>query len=130
LASPVCLLTKDLSLAFAGLDKLAQQKRAEAAERESKFVSQLFWIQLTGGTLPIGVDPGLKLHGKRSLSKGTTRCAYWHAGKRVKLSYDDDAAASNPEADVGLSGPSSADGGGAPERRFRGQRTETPSHPG
>ncbi len=55
------------------------------------------------------------------------------AGKRIKMaSLDDDA-----EAGAALGGPLPSDLGDAahaqgsqPERRFRGQRMETPSHPG
>ncbi|KAG2440689.1 hypothetical protein HYH02_010267 [Chlamydomonas schloesseri] len=72
-----------------GLDKLAAQKRAEVAERESK---------------------------------------------RVKLSYEEDPDASNPQgaatAGSGGGGSSSTMPPPGGERRFRGQRTETPSHPG
>ncbi len=67
-------------------------------------------------------------------------------GKRVKLTFEEEAdggaagagaagAASNPMAGHG-GGAGGGDGGGGgsmpppSERRFRGQRTDTPSHPG
>ncbi|GFR49974.1 hypothetical protein Agub_g12115, partial [Astrephomene gubernaculifera] len=83
-----------------GLDKLAAQKRAELAERESK---------------------------------------------RVKLSYEEDPdSTSNPAAAGAGGGRASGPSAAAPssslmpppppppphERRFRGQRSDTPSHPG
>ena len=66
------------------------------------------------------------------------------AGKRVRLAaYDDDAAAaaaggggggandSNPLAgDVDAGSEGAPTGAATQERRFRGQRVETPSHPG
>lgn len=60
--------------------------------------------------------------------------AFCHAaGKKIKLSYEDDVAtAVNPQrgeedSDGAAAGPASAPG---QERRFRGQRIDTPSHPG
>lgn len=58
-----------------------------------------------------------------------------HAGKRVKLTCDQEGDAVNPEAQEDLSAaelPSAQAGGqqAKGERRFRGQRVETPSHPG
>ena len=60
------------------------------------------------------------------------------AVKRVRVSYDE--ASDQPpeegpppaeEAGLGTgTKPGSGPGGGAQERRFRGQRQETPSHPG
>lgn len=67
------------------------------------------------------------------------------ADKRVRLSYDDESGAggagampppssSNPSATghatAALNGSGPDAGASQPERRFRGQRVDTPSHPG
>lgn len=52
-----------------------------------------------------------------------------HAGKRVKLAYEQDADATNPEEEVGADAEAAARE--APQqRKYRGARVETPSHPG
>ena len=56
------------------------------------------------------------------------------AGKRAKLiSFDEDVPDENESHDAASNPEEGGNGGSAavaPERRFRGQRVETPSHPG
>jgi len=67
-------------------------------------------------------------------SRLTSNACPMHVGKRVKMtSFSDDQPDPGGSCETS-SNPEGGDGGGsaavAPERRFRGQRVETPSHPG
>jgi hypothetical protein len=58
-----------------------------------------------------------------------TPCKRLFAGKRVKLSYEQEAGEGG-DADGASAAPPRATSGSQPVRQFRGQRVDTPSHPG
>lgn len=114
----------------AGLDRLAAQKRAEAGAPEGNGCCSS-WHAASCAAGVHSTWCGV------SLPAWLPAACHAAAAKRPKLSFDasDDAGASEATAggvadDPGVAAAVSRGGDGGQQRRFRGQRLDTPSHPG